>query len=270
MEPRETALENIRLKTDDEKALPPPPKLDLKFDPTAVKASISSGGITTTEELARKLKKTEERDPDSAIEAYGDPGSKKENREGKVQCKRCESWIYEDEMSSHMNSHSTQILDWLYLGGFRNSSNHKELTVRTNIGYILNVSVECQNSFPEQFVYKKYELEDHPSQDLTPYFEEACEFLEEARKNAKNALVHCIQGMSRSVSFVIAYLIMKQNMKLREAYEYVYSKRSIIKPNPGFMTQLIQLEKKVHGVNTITEEEIHSPLEKSTKPGSDV
>jgi atypical dual specificity phosphatase len=266
---KERTFESLPL-TDSEKAfLLPPTKLVLKIDPTCVKVTHSSGGKTTTEELSSKLKKTEDKDPDSAIESYGSPGSKKDSRENKAQCQRCEHWVHKDEINSHMNSHSSQILDWLYLGGYRNSSNHKELTVRTNIGCILNVAIECQNSFPDQFSYKKYDLYDNTDQDISAHFEEASEFIEEARKNAKNVLVHCIQGMSRSASFVMAYLILKQSMTLREAYGFVTAKRSIVKPNPGFLEQLIKLETKVLGSASMTKEEIYSPLIKTVMIGTE-
>jgi protein-tyrosine phosphatase len=259
------------LRTDTEKAFALPlPKLVLNFDRNAVvKAVHSSDSKTTTEELANRLRKTEDVNPDAMIESYGNPETKKDNKENKVQCQRCENWFFEDDLASHMNSHSSQILEWLYLGGYRNSSNFKELTVRTQIGYILNVSIECQNSFPGEFIYKKYDLEDTPGQDISQHFEEASEYLEEARKSSKNVLVHCIQGMSRSASFVIAYLLSKQNMTLRQAYDHVFSKRSIVRPNPGFMSQLIKFEEKVYGTTTMTEEEIHSPLKNSPKIGSD-
>lgn len=265
-------IENVTIaQTDSERAFLAPPSLTLKFDRNAVVEPVqSSDGQTTTEELSSKFRKTEDVNPDSVIEAYGNPESKKEvNKENKVQCERCESWFFSDDIASHMNSHSSQILDWLYLGGYRNSSNFKELTVRTQVGYILNVSIECRNTFPGEFVYKKYDLEDTHAQEISQHFEEASEFLEEARKNTKNVLVHCIQGMSRSASFVIAYLVSKQNMTLRQAYDHVFSKRSIIRPNPGFMAQLIKFEEKIHGTSTMTEEEIFSPLKNSPKIGSD-
>jgi len=250
--------------TDAEKALPPPSLL-LHFTPNTVKVVHSTGGRTMTEELANKYKKTEDLNPGSAIESYGNPDTKKDHRQNKIQCKRCEHWFHEDDFASHMNSHSSEILDWLYLGGYRNSTNFKELTVRTQIDCILNVSIECENSFPGEFVYKKYELEDTPEQDISSHFEEACEFLENARRSSKRALVHCIQGMSRSASFVIAYLVLKQGMTLRQAYDYVLSKRSIVKPNPGFLTQLIKFEVKHRGSSTMSETEIYSVFARSKK-----
>jgi len=57
-----------------------------------------------------------------------------------------------------MNQHSGKILDWLYLGARINSTNIKELTVRTNIKYILNCAIELDAKAEGDFIYKKLEL----------------------------------------------------------------------------------------------------------------
>jgi protein-tyrosine phosphatase len=57
--------------------------------------------------------------------------------------------------------------------------------------------------------------------------------------------VHCAAGVSRSATIVIAYLIMKKNMTCEEALKFARSKRPIIDPNPGFISQLIKFEKKI-------------------------
>jgi hypothetical protein len=41
---------------------------------------------------------------------------------------------------------------------------------------------------------------------------------------------------------VIGFLMYSKEMKYLEAYEFVKKKRSIVCPNPGFSTQLKQLE----------------------------
>ena len=56
-------------------------------------------------------------------------------------------------------------------------------------------------------------------------------------------LVHCKLGVSRSTTFVIAYLIKYANLTTDEAFAFVKSKRSSIKPNDGFMRQLYMYEK---------------------------
>jgi hypothetical protein len=72
-------------------------------------------------------------------------------------------------------------------------------------------------------------------------------------------LVHCIFGVSRSVTLCMAYLMTyltsnKTNplneakcctMGVYEALDYIRTKRGIARPNPGFMKQLVQFEKQM-------------------------
>jgi dual specificity phosphatase 12 len=45
-------------------------------------------------------------------------------------------------------------------------------------------------------------------------------------------------GVSRSASFVIAYMIREQRMKFEEALAFVQNKRPVVFPNNGFIKQL--------------------------------
>ena len=56
-------------------------------------------------------------------------------------------------------------------------------------------------------------------------------------------LVHCVAGVSRSPTIVIAYLMRSRGISLREAYDVVRTRRSIVNPNFGFMKQLIAFER---------------------------
>lgn len=58
------------------------------------------------------------------------------------------------------------------------------------------------------------------------------------RKTGQSVLVHCKMGVSRSASTVIAYAMKHQHWSLEVAFAYVRDRRSIIKPNTGFMKQL--------------------------------
>lgn len=63
-----------------------------------------------------------------------------------------------------------------------------------------------------------------------------------ARKNRSKCLVHCKMGVSRSASTVIAYAMKEFGWSLEKAYNYVKQKRSITRPNAGFMRQLHEYE----------------------------
>lgn len=49
-------------------------------------------------------------------------------------------------------------------------------------------------------------------------------------------------GVSRSASTVIAYAMKEFGWSLEKAYNFVKQKRSITRPNPGFMRQLAEYE----------------------------
>ena len=62
-------------------------------------------------------------------------------------------------------------------------------------------------------------------------------------------MVNCWQGGSRSATVVLAFLIQHQQMSLDQALVTVKKKRDI-RPNNGFLSQLITLEETLlHGIN---------------------
>ncbi|XP_050408295.1 dual specificity protein phosphatase 3 isoform X2 [Patella vulgata] len=93
-------------------------------------------------------------------------------------------------------------------------------------------------------IFKGIEATDHMSFDLTPFFDSCAEFIHEALKNNGKVYVHCVQGVSRSATITIAYLMIKQHMTVRDALRLVRSKREVC-PNDGFLEQLCKLNTKL-------------------------
>ncbi|CAL8367600.1 unnamed protein product [Lota lota] len=147
-----------------------------------------------------------------------------------------------------------QILPYLYLGCAKDSTN-LDVLGQHNIKYILNVTPNLPNMFEHEghFRYKQIPISDHWSQNLSQFFPEAISFIDEARSKQCGILVHCLAGISRSVTVTVAYLMQRLNLSLNDAYDFVKRKKSNISPNFNFMGQLLDFER--------TLERLHSPCD---------
>ncbi|XP_068180983.1 protein phosphatase Slingshot homolog 3 isoform X2 [Antennarius striatus] len=131
----------------------------------------------------------------------------------------------------------SKIFDYLYLGSEWNAANFEELQ-KNNVGYILNVTREIDNFFPEAFTYMNIRVYDVETSDLLSHWTDTYNFINTARKSGQAVLVHCKMGISRSGSTVVAYVMKQQHWPLDVALAFVKERRSIVKPNEGFMKQL--------------------------------
>uniref|UniRef100_A0A8C6V0U6 protein-serine/threonine phosphatase n=1 Tax=Neogobius melanostomus TaxID=47308 RepID=A0A8C6V0U6_9GOBI len=136
---------------------------------------------------------------------------------------------------------ATLIFDHVYLGSEWNASNLEELQ-ETGVGYILNVTREIDNFFPGTFNYYNVRVYDEDATDLLAHWNETYNFIVKAKKNHSKCLVHCKMGVSRSASTVIAYAMKEYGWSLEKSYNFVKQKRSITRPNAGFMKQLAEYE----------------------------
>lgn len=84
---------------------------------------------------------------------------------------------------------------------------------------------------------------------MRPYFEQACEFIEEARQSKGAVLVHCVCGVSRSTTLCCAYLMKHHSMSLEQALVQLRSRRQIIQPNNGFLRQLALYDEQLQTEN---------------------
>ena len=68
-------------------------------------------------------------------------------------------------------------------------------------------------------------------------------FSDEARSKKCGILVHCLAGISRSVTVTVAYLMQKYRWSLNDAYDFVKHRKNNVSPNFNFMGQLLDYEK---------------------------
>jgi len=79
---------------------------------------------------------------------------------------------------------------------------------------------------------------------MKTFFKTGVEFIDKVRKKGGKVIVHCQVGKSRSVSMVIAYMILYMGYTYNQAYSHIKINRAIANPNYGFVKQLMELEKE--------------------------
>eukprot|EP00123_Amoebidium_parasiticum_P006076 comp17132_c1_seq1/m.15918 comp17132_c1_seq1/g.15918 ORF comp17132_c1_seq1/g.15918 comp17132_c1_seq1/m.15918 type:complete len:453 (-) comp17132_c1_seq1:95-1453(-) len=137
----------------------------------------------------------------------------------------------------------TQVLPYLFLGNQKNSNCWSTLK-ECGITHVLNVAVECTNTWCDQnIVYKNIPLVDTTSQDLQPILEACFEFIDSAHAQGGCVLIHCVGGISRSAAVTLAYLMRTEWLTLAAAYDRLKGVRQNIAPNLGFMGQLLEFER---------------------------
>ena len=145
---------------------------------------------------------------------------------------------YEADLNYHTELDFKEIIpNKLYLGN-NESAKSLETLQKHQITSILICGYFLSEFFPDKFIYKTLEFEDNPYEIIIFSLIKGIDFIE---KN-KTTLVHCRQGVSRSSSIVIAYIMYKEKKSFIEAEKFVREKKSNINPNDNFVGQLKEFE----------------------------
>ncbi|KFR00247.1 Dual specificity protein phosphatase 22, partial [Opisthocomus hoazin] len=109
---------------------------------------------------------------------------------------------------------------------------------KNNITHILSIhdSARPMLEVREHFLYS-------PSVFRARHFRESIKFIHECRLTGEGCLVHCLAGVSRSVTLVVAYIMTITDFGWEDALSVVRAARSCANPNMGFQRQLQDFEK---------------------------
>ncbi|NP_001085371.1 dual specificity protein phosphatase 22-A L homeolog [Xenopus laevis] len=139
-----------------------------------------------------------------------------------------------------MGGGMSKIVDGLYLGNIRDSEDKATLN-RNGITHIVSVH---NNAKPvlQEMTYLCISASDSSSQNLIQHFKQCIKFIHESRLHGGGCLVHCLAGVSRSTTMLVAYLMTVTNFGWDECLSAVRSVRSYVGPNFGFQQQLQEYE----------------------------
>lgn len=157
-----------------------------------------------------------------------------------------ESSDCESTTHHNFNEAPVEIVPGLFLGNASHSGDSRALQ-KYNIKYVLNVTPDLPNVFEASggIQYLQIPITDHYSQDLAMHFPAAIQFIEEARSKNAAVLVHCLAGVSRSVTVTLAYLMHTRALCLNEAFTLVRDRKPDVSPNFHFMEQLHSFERQL-------------------------
>eukprot|EP01043_Picozoa_sp_COSAG02_P042474 COSAG02_NODE_3615_length_6474_cov_4.439059_1_plen_2022_part_00 len=177
-------------------------------------------------------------------------------------------------MSLLISGPASQIIPGqIWLGGVFNATDRRQLT-ELGITHIVCMAAECSNRFEKQegeageqegeseaagasprdaglttleYWRPAEDLWDEPAADITPYILPALAFIDKARADQQaRVLVHCVEGVSRSASVVIALLMRDRKLSFDDALKFVQEKRPKAKPNESFQQQVRALAPVLH------------------------
>ncbi|KAE9974421.1 hypothetical protein BLS_003121 [Venturia inaequalis] len=148
-----------------------------------------------------------------------------------------------------------RVLPGLYLSGYGPAYNEAMVRER-GITHIVKVARESTFSGGKtptrEFAIDGFMMigvRDRSFERMYPYFHQIATFIGNAHAIGGVVLVHCQKGISRSVTAVIAHLMINHGLKLAEAYDLVVTVRNFIQPHNNFVVELRMLERELFGQN---------------------
>ncbi|XP_063235871.1 dual specificity protein phosphatase 22-B [Bacillus rossius redtenbacheri] len=139
-----------------------------------------------------------------------------------------------------MGNGMNKVLPGLYVGNYRDSKDSLQLE-RFGITHIVAIHDTARRLHSDKH-YLCVMASDSPDQNLTQYFPLCNDFIHAARLRGGHVLIHCLAGMSRSVTVAVAYIMSVTTLSWKEALKVVRVGRSVANPNFGFQKQLQEFE----------------------------
>lgn len=162
----------------------------------------------------------------------------------------------------------SELYPGLYVGGDKVAKDI-EILRKNGITHIINCAGNaCGNYFPEHFTYMTLFLKDSKQESIDCIFYQTIDFIEDARMKGGRVYVHCYQGVSRSVTVCLSYIIFKERQPFEEVLKKASQVRAIVQPNFGFEIQLkiwfkrlfesfdsVGFDQRVYAITSHTEEQ---------------
>ena len=129
------------------------------------------------------------------------------------------------------------------MGPFQSAFKTKEL-LENNVTHILNLSTK-EFTKRRYFKYLDINIYDNHTEDARKYFRITNRFIKKAIDDGGKVLVSCVAGKSRSPTFILAYLIGNERIKLKDGLTLLRQFVPEVEPNESFMQQLKEYDLEI-------------------------
>ena len=131
----------------------------------------------------------------------------------------------------------SDITDYVSIGDAE--SDYKDFDIVVNLNFPQNgvEHGEIRKTIENGKIIYKIGLYDSVDEDIAPLLDKVIPELLEQKD--KRILFHCFAGISRSVSFAIAYFGKLYGMTYQDALEMIRNERRFVNPNPKFASTLM-------------------------------
>jgi hypothetical protein len=147
------------------------------------------------------------------------------------------------------------ITSWLFVGDRADAADADRL-LALGITHVLNVATNCPAPpHAHQFVYEHLPIFDSDAQKIADVLPRALALIRDAHTSGGRVLVHCIMGVSRSVTLAAAYLVSASGprLPLATALALLVRQRPVAMPNAGFRLQLALYEFAEQGTSSVAD-----------------
>jgi len=98
--------------------------------------------------------------------------------------------------------------DFLYLGSDVVAQNY-DLLSENKITHVVNCAADYSADYhvDRGLKYLSLHLKDHVRENIESSFYDVIDFMTAAKKDGGRVFVHCVQGISRSATMILAYMI---------------------------------------------------------------
>ncbi|KAI0773233.1 protein-tyrosine phosphatase-like protein [Trametes elegans] len=132
---------------------------------------------------------------------------------------------------------ASEIVPGLFLSDMYTATSPAVLQ-HLGITHVASVLRKPSHRYPASITHLCVPVDDRTDTNLLDYLDAAVAWIDCALARGGRVLVHCVWGMSRSASVVIAYLVAARALSLQEAHSLARARRRVVRPNAGFMAQL--------------------------------